>query len=64
MTPDDINALIDAHTDPLTDEDLAEMTKPPSEDKEEQDTSVEKDEEVGLTLGHLATMVRMATELQ
>ncbi|TWW77817.1 Ubiquitin carboxyl-terminal hydrolase 29 [Takifugu flavidus] len=33
ITPDDINALIDAHTHPLTDEDLAEMTKPPSEDE-------------------------------
>uniref|UniRef100_A0A8C6UUK7 DDE-1 domain-containing protein n=1 Tax=Neogobius melanostomus TaxID=47308 RepID=A0A8C6UUK7_9GOBI len=27
MTPDDINALIDAHSQPLTDEDLAEMTQ-------------------------------------
>lgn len=46
MTPDDINALIDA--------DLAEMTKPPSDDEreeEEEDTSLDKDEEDGLTLG-------------
>ncbi|XP_060765555.1 tigger transposable element-derived protein 1-like [Neoarius graeffei] len=67
MTPDEINALIDAHTAPLTDEDLVEMTKPPSEDEgegEEEDTSVDKDEEDGLTLGRLTTMVRMATELQ
>ncbi|GAA6226202.1 tigger transposable element-derived protein 1-like [Lates japonicus] len=67
MTPDDINALIDAHTHLLTDEDLAEMTKLPSEDEgegEEEDTSVDKDEEDGLTLGRLATMVRMVTELQ
>nr|XP_032836090.1 tigger transposable element-derived protein 1-like [Petromyzon marinus] len=67
MTLDDINALIDAHSQPLTDEDLAEMTKPPSEDdgeEEEEDTSVDKEEEDGLTLDRLATMVRMATERQ
>ncbi|XP_071328990.1 tigger transposable element-derived protein 1-like [Trachinotus anak] len=67
MTPDDINALIDADAHPLTDADLAEMTKPPSDDEreeEEEDTSVDKDEEDGLTLGRSATMLRMATELQ
>lgn len=32
MTADEVNDLIDAHAQPLTDEDLAEMTKPPSED--------------------------------
>lgn len=67
MSPDDINALIEADAHPLTDADLAEMTKPQSDDEreeEEEDTSVAKDEEEGLTLGRLATMVRMATELQ
>lgn len=67
MTPDDINALIDADAHPLTDADLAEMTKPPSDDEreeEEEDTSVGKDEEDGLTLGRLATMLRVANELQ
>ncbi|MED6245477.1 hypothetical protein ATANTOWER_003828 [Ataeniobius toweri] len=67
MTPDDVNALIDADAHPLTDADLAEMTKPPSDDEreeEEEDTSVDKDEEDGLTLGCLATMLRMCTELQ
>uniref|UniRef100_A0A3P8WG57 Uncharacterized protein n=1 Tax=Cynoglossus semilaevis TaxID=244447 RepID=A0A3P8WG57_CYNSE len=33
-------------------------------EEEEEDISVAKDEEEGLTLGRLATMVRMATELQ
>uniref|UniRef100_A0A8C7ZD10 HTH CENPB-type domain-containing protein n=1 Tax=Oryzias sinensis TaxID=183150 RepID=A0A8C7ZD10_9TELE len=59
MSPDDVNALIDADAHPLTDADLAEMTKPQSDDEreeEEEDTSVAKDEEEGLTLGHLATM--------
>lgn len=43
------------------------MTKPPSADEgegEEEGTRVDKEEEDGLTLGRLATMVRMATELQ
>ena len=67
MTPQDINALMDADGHQLTDADLAERTKPPSEDEkeeEEEDTRVDKDEEDGLTLGRLATMLRMATELQ
>ena len=67
MTPHDINALIDADAHQLTDADLAEMTKLPSEDEreeEEEDTSVDKDEEDGLTFGRLATMLRMATEIQ
>lgn len=67
MTPDDINALVDAHSQPLTDDDLAEMTKPPSEyegEEEEENASVDKDEEDELTLDRLATMVRMANELQ
>ena len=67
MTPHDINVLIDADAHQLTDADLAEMTKPSSEDEreeEEEDTSVDKDEEDGLTLGRLATMLKMATEPQ
>ena len=67
MTPHDINASIDADAHQLTDADLAEITKPPSQDEreeEEEDTSVDKDEEDGLTPGRLATMPRMATELQ
>lgn len=69
MTLDDVNALIDEQADPLTDEDLVEMTKPPSDDdddgeEDEDDTSAHKDEEDGLKLGRLATMLRMASELQ
>ena len=40
MTPDDIIALIAAHAHPLTDEDLAEMTKPPSDDEREGEEEV------------------------
>lgn len=67
MTPDDINALIDTQSQPLTDEDLAEMTKLTSEDEgeeDEEDASVDIDKEDGLTFDRLATMVRMANELQ
>uniref|UniRef100_A0A3Q2X2X7 HTH CENPB-type domain-containing protein n=1 Tax=Haplochromis burtoni TaxID=8153 RepID=A0A3Q2X2X7_HAPBU len=67
MTPDDINALIDTQSQPLTDEDLAEMTKLTSKDEgeeDEEDASVDIDEEDGLTFDRLATMVRMANELQ
>lgn len=67
MTPDDNNALIDAHSQPRTDEDLAEMTKPPSKDEgeeDEEDVSVDIDKEDGLRLDRLATIVRMANELQ
>ncbi|XP_017165864.1 tigger transposable element-derived protein 1-like isoform X2 [Poecilia reticulata] len=64
MTPDYINSLIEAPSQLLTDEDLTEMTKPTSEEEEEDDTRVEEKEEVGLTLDRLATMVKMANELQ
>lgn len=39
-------------------------SRPPSDDEGEEDTSVHEVEEDGLTLGHLATMLRMSTELQ
>lgn len=63
MTPDDVNHLINAHSQPLMDDDLTEMTKSTGE-KEEEELGVEEEEEVGLTLYHLATKVRMAKELQ
>ena len=66
VTPHDNIALIDTKAHQLTDADLAEMTKPPSEEEgeeEEEVTSVDKDEEDGLTLGRLTTMLRKVTEL-
>uniref|UniRef100_UPI00358E5639 tigger transposable element-derived protein 1-like n=1 Tax=Myxine glutinosa TaxID=7769 RepID=UPI00358E5639 len=63
MTHEDVNELIDAHSQPLTDEDLTEMTKSASEEEEE-DPGSQEEEEVGLTLERLATMVRMAKDLQ
>jgi hypothetical protein len=66
MTPDDVNDLIDAHSQPLTDEDLEEMTKSASEEEEEEQgkRGVEEEEGVGLTLDRLATMMRTAKELE
>lgn len=60
MAADKINALIDAHQ--LTDKALEEMTKPPRQDEGEEKEKGKKDK--GPSLGRLATMVRMATELQ
>uniref|UniRef100_UPI00358E0465 tigger transposable element-derived protein 1-like n=1 Tax=Myxine glutinosa TaxID=7769 RepID=UPI00358E0465 len=66
MTHEDVNDLIDAHSQPLTDEDLTEMTKSASEEEEEEqeEPGSQEEEEVGLTLERLATMVRMAKDLQ
>lgn len=35
MTSEDINNLIEAHSDPLTEEDLTEMTKSASEEEQQ-----------------------------
>ena len=100
MIPDDINALIDAYSQPITDEN---QTKPPSEIQEEDKVdfhvlflrrahspdrppldsnplltdyeartltnappgiSVDEEEYFGLTCNRLATIVRMANQLQ
>ncbi|XP_039610973.1 tigger transposable element-derived protein 1-like [Polypterus senegalus] len=61
MTFDDVNELLDAHFKPLSDEDLAEMTKSASE--EEQENPAQEEDDSGLTLKHLATILRMAKDL-
>ncbi|XP_064111282.1 tigger transposable element-derived protein 1-like [Macrobrachium nipponense] len=63
MTEEDINGLIDAHSDPLIDEDLLEMTKSASEEEsdEEQDEEIE---EHGLTLENLQQLCNMARAMQ
>ena len=63
MTHEEVNELIDAHSQPLTDEDLTELTKSASEEEEEEGEEEEK-KEVGLTLERLGAMVRAAKELQ
>ena len=64
MTLEDVNELIDCQSQPLTDEDLEEMTKSVSDEEEEQQHQAHDEvEELGLTLEHLAPMYNMAKEL-
>ncbi|KAK7081185.1 hypothetical protein SK128_010233 [Halocaridina rubra] len=64
MTHEDDNEVIDCHSQPLTDEDLEEMTKSASEEEEEQQQQAHNEvEEPGLTLEWLAAMYNMVKEL-
>ncbi|KAK7086119.1 hypothetical protein SK128_024982 [Halocaridina rubra] len=56
MTHEDVNELIDCHSQPLTDEDLDEITKSASEEEEELEESHEPIEEPGLALERLAAI--------
>ncbi|XP_039592580.1 tigger transposable element-derived protein 1-like [Polypterus senegalus] len=56
MTCDDVNELLDAHSEPLSELDLAEMTKSASE---EEDDPAQEEDDPGL-----ATILRMAKDLQ
>lgn len=61
MTQDDVNELINAHSDPLTDEDLAKLRKSASEEEEEQgDPSQEEENDEGFLLERLAAMAKAA----
>ncbi|XP_061774524.1 tigger transposable element-derived protein 1-like [Nerophis ophidion] len=64
MTSFDVNELIDAHSQPLSDEDLKDLMTSAREEEEQELLGVEEDAEVGLTLDRLAAMVRMAKEVQ
>ena len=66
MTSDDVNDLIDCHSQPLTDEDLMEMTKSASEEEEGEQEQAEDEEveEAGLTVERLATMCNIAKDLE
>uniref|UniRef100_UPI00358EA5CD tigger transposable element-derived protein 1-like n=1 Tax=Myxine glutinosa TaxID=7769 RepID=UPI00358EA5CD len=56
MTPDDVEELLETHSDPLTDEDLAEMTRSASEEEEAEEEGSGDEEEEGLSLECLATL--------
>ncbi|XP_068617067.1 tigger transposable element-derived protein 1-like [Brachionichthys hirsutus] len=60
MTAEDIDSLINAHAEPLTNDDLTEMTKSASEEEEDPEVA----EEGGLTAERLADLVRSAKDLQ
>ena len=62
VTHEEFNDLIDTHSQALTDEDLAELTKSAEEDTEDQEDPSQEDE--GLTQERLAELMRTAKELQ
>lgn len=64
ITQDEVNNLIDAHSEPLTDEDLMELTKSASEEEKEATDREQEEEEQGLTLERLYQIMRTAKELQ
>ena len=53
MTEEDVNGHNDCHSEPLTDEDLLEMTKSAGEEKNEKEQDQEEIEKRGLTLENL-----------
>ena len=65
MNTGDVDELLDCHSQPLTDEDLVELTKLPSEEEEEE-AHQEADEvsHTGLTFERLADLCNLAKELQ
>ncbi|KAM9364931.1 tigger transposable element-derived protein 1-like [Pholidichthys leucotaenia] len=67
MTTEDVNTLIECHSEPLTDEDLIEMTRSASEEEEEAAAAAGDDDEAeerGLTLDNLQELCNMARALQ
>ena len=62
VTHEEFNELIDTHSQALTDEDLAELTKSAEEETEDQEDPSQEDEL--LTLERLAELMRTAKELQ
>ncbi|XP_061648268.1 tigger transposable element-derived protein 1-like [Phyllopteryx taeniolatus] len=65
IMPNDLNDLLESHSDPMADDDLAEFTKPASvEAEQEADPSQEDDEDEGLSLERLSAMAKTAKDLQ
>ena len=61
ITEEDLNDLIDEHSDQLSVEDLDEMTKSASEDEVEEGEEIEEE---GLSLDRLGQMIRCAKRLK
>lgn len=62
---EDVNEMIDTHSQPPTDKDLTDMTKSAGEEEEQGEPGCEEEEEeVGLALDRLSTLVRMIKKLQ
>lgn len=65
ITYKEFNDLINAHSQPLTDEDLAELTKSASkEETEGQEEPSQEEEDESLTLEQLAELMSKAKDLQ
>ena len=64
VTHEEFNELIDTHSQALTDEDLAELTKSAEEETEGQEDPSQEEKDEGLTLERLAELMRTAKELQ
>ena len=60
----EFNELIDAHSQPLTVDDPAELTKSAEEETEDQEDPSQEEEYDGLTVERLAELMRTAKELQ
>ena len=61
---EEFNELIDAHSQALTDKDLAELTKSAEEETEDLEDPSQEEEDEGLTIERLAELMRAAKELQ
>ena len=64
VTEEEVDNLISAHSNPLTDDDLAELTKSASEEEEEEKEDHEEEKDEGLSLERLSKAARTAAELQ
>ncbi|CAI9715595.1 Hypothetical predicted protein [Octopus vulgaris] len=68
MTTEDVNNLIEAHSDSLMDENLTEMTKSASGEEEEggggEVEEEEEEEEVDLSLEQLLALAKATKDLQ
>ena len=64
VTHEEFNELIDAHSQALTGEDLAELTRSAEEETEVKEDTSQEEEDGGLTLQRLAELMRTAMELQ
>ncbi|CAI9716334.1 Hypothetical predicted protein [Octopus vulgaris] len=64
ITQDEVNNLIDAHSETLTNKDLLELMKSASKEEEEVPNPEEEEDEVCLAIKRLSGLLRTAKELQ
>ncbi|KFD66378.1 hypothetical protein M514_21408 [Trichuris suis] len=64
ISEEQVSTLIDAYSEPLTDADVAELTKSETEEDEEAEPEVDTEEEQGLTLKRLSQILGTARNLQ